>query len=602
MSGSSRESYGLSPALQLFPHKELRKYQTQFLRFVERHPRVMIHAPVGFGKTIMALISALPLVRDKNFQLYIFVRTKAQVFDVFLKQIFKIANSRKYGYLTAVPLILKADLCLKRDQIPVFYRGVCGRIRCPLLEQTQSIPAEDFPAIVEQIPITGHTNDTTPISAETFKEAFREFGCPYYVIQQSIPHANIVVTTHTYLRSKNLQELFAPLLNRGPFTSKIAIIDEAHNFTADVEAELTKYEVEKTKKIISLKTLDTLLSLIEGQRGRIERPRSLNPALLDAYLETERELSLAERLEVLKIQEFLSARGDVWISEEDRLVQLNPFPTHVFRFINQHFQRVILMSGTLTPLAAYQTLYGTEYPSLSIPSNFQFALNGLLYLKNFTSKFAERGPHTYKAMAQVIERLHEGNPFHTVVFAPSHDFKEKILAQIGVPDVYVETPGSHPYFITELQTKRHALVLGVLGGKLSEGIEVLHPESKRSLLTLICIAGMAFPRPNATTLLLQDLYRKRWGHRVAKHLGLLPVTQGIAQAIGRGIRSESDFAASLILDYRAARYRSLLPSMRVFRDLTSLYAAYDLFFVRMRKMFQLPLHELKSNHELPPNW
>ena len=52
----------LPPALQLFPHQELRNYQTKFLRFVEKNPKAMIHAPVGFGKTIMTLIHTLPLV------------------------------------------------------------------------------------------------------------------------------------------------------------------------------------------------------------------------------------------------------------------------------------------------------------------------------------------------------------------------------------------------------------------------------------------------------------------------------------------------------------------------------------------------------------
>ncbi|MHA1331312.1 MAG: DEAD/DEAH box helicase, partial [Candidatus Hodarchaeales archaeon] len=189
----------LPPSLQLFPHKELRQYQSTFLRTVEKNPKVIIHAPVGFGKTIMALISTLPLVKQNGYQLFIFVRTKAQVFRIFLDEIYKIANSQKYGYLTALPLILKADLCLKKDEIPQFYQGVCSAIRCPLLEQTKSIPVEDFSTIVEQVPITSHNEG---ISIETYKEAFGQFGCPYYVIRRCIPYANIIVTTHTYLKSR----------------------------------------------------------------------------------------------------------------------------------------------------------------------------------------------------------------------------------------------------------------------------------------------------------------------------------------------------------------------------------------------------------------
>ena len=112
----------LPPSLELFPHSELRSYQTQFLRFIEKNPRVLIQAPVGFGKTLMSLISTIPLVQKTDpekpqFQLWIFVRTKAQIFQVFLKEISKIANSKRYGYLTAVPLIIKSDLCLQMNNI-----------------------------------------------------------------------------------------------------------------------------------------------------------------------------------------------------------------------------------------------------------------------------------------------------------------------------------------------------------------------------------------------------------------------------------------------------------------------------------------------------
>ncbi len=574
----------LPPSLQLFPHPELRAYQTKFLRFVEKNPKVMIHAPVGFGKTIMALIHALPLVKAKNYQLFIFVRTKTQVFRVFLNEIYKIANSQKYGYLTAVPLILKADLCVKREEIPHFYRGVCGQIRCPFLEQTRSIPEEDFPAIVEQIPITAHDGS---ISIEAYKEAFRDFGCPYHVIKRCIPYANIVVTTHTYLRSKNLQEMFSQLITQSSFPNQMAIIDEGHNFTADVESEITVNDLNKAQAIIPLKTMDILLELILSHQGRVERPRNLSAASLDAYLDHEHKLSLVEKTHLLKVKDFLSSRGDIWVSEENKVLQLNPYPHQAFNFVNDHFNRILLMSGTFNPLSLYQALYGLDYATLRIPSDFQFSLNGILYQRHFTSKFTERNAKTYEAMATVIQRLHSSNPFHTIVFTTSHELKQKILAYISLKTIYIENPSTTPFFIDELKQKRHECIFGVLGGKLSEGIEILDSKTNRSLLSLIIIAGLPFPRPDATNNLLRSLYMQKWGWRMAKYLTMLPVTRGISQAIGRGIRSESDFAASLILDYRAVKMRTMLPRVRIFRNVQTLYNAYDLFFAKMNRLFGL---------------
>lgn len=573
----------LPPALQLFPHESLRAYQTKFLRFVEKNPKAMIHAPVGFGKTIMALIHALPLVRSKNYQLYIFVRTKTQVFRVFLEEIYKIANSRKYGYLTAVPLILKADLCIKKDEIPQFYYGICQQIRCPFLEQAKSVPEEDFPSVVEQIPITAHDGS---ITIEAFKDAFREFGCPYHIIKRCIPYANIIVTTHTYIRSKNLQEMFSQLISRSSFPNQIAIIDEGHNFTADIEAEITLHDLNRAQAIIPLKVIDGLQELILSHSGRVERPRNLSPAALDAFLDHEYKLTLVEKTTLLKVKDFLSSRGDIWVSEANKLIQLNPYPHQAFKFVNEYFNRVILMSGTLTPLTLYKALYDLDYANLRIPSDFQFSLNGILYQKNFTSKFTERNARTYESMATVIQRLHSSNPFHTIVFATSHELKQKILTHISAPKVFIENPGITPLFIDELKQKQHEMIFGVLGGKLSEGIEILS-EANRSLLSLIIIAGLPFPRPDATNQLLRSLYMQKWGWRMAKLISQLPVTRGISQAIGRGIRSESDFAASLIMDYRAIKMRSLLPPTRVYRNLQTLYNAYDIFFAKMKRLFDL---------------
>ena len=571
----------LPPNLQLFPHEELRAYQARFLRFIERNPRTIIHAPVGFGKTVMALISTLPLVKTQQYQLFIFVRTKAQIFHVFLSEISKIANTERYGYLTALPLILKSDLCIRHD-IPFFYQGICVRIRCPHLEKARSIPEEDFPAIVEQVPITAHEGD---IKNETFKDALQEFGCPYYIIKRCIPYANIVVTTHTYLRSKNLQSMLSILLQKSTYPNKICIIDEGHNFSAELEAELSLNDIYKARNVIPLKVFDRLQDLIQNRHGRIDRPQNLSSDAIDAFLDHQTKISPWEQTNLQTISGFLNSRGDIWISESEKLLQLNPYPRTTFKFVNNNFQNIVLMSGTFQPISSYKTLYGLNYPGMYIPSDFQYSLNGILYHRQFTTKFRERTPRTFQAMASVIQRLHQSNPFHTIVFAPSHDLKQKILVHMTISNVYVENAGENPYFIDELPQKTHEVIFGVLGGKLSEGIEILQPQTKRSLLTLIIIAGVPYTRPDATNRLIKTLYTKKWGRRMADHLTLLPVTRVMTQAIGRGIRSETDFAASLILDYRAASLRTMLPKSNVFRDLNICYQAYDTFFAKMNRFF-----------------
>ncbi len=571
----------LPPEIELFPHEELRAYQARFLRFVERHPRAIIHAPVGFGKTVMALISTLPLVKTRQYQLYIFVRTKAQIFHVFLNEIRKIANTNRYGYLTALPLILKSDLCIRND-IPFFYQGICGKLRCPHLEKARSIPEEDFPAIVEQVPITTHEGEN---KIENFKDTLQEFGCPYYIIKRCIPYANIIVTTHTYLRSKNLQSMLSTLLQKSTYPHKICIIDEGHNFSAEIESEISLNDIHKAKNVIPLKVFDNLQELIQNRHGRVDRPQNLTSDAIDAFLDHQTKLSLWEQNNLLTIKDFLNSRGEIWISEPEKLIQLNPFPQTTFKYVDNNFQNILLMSGTFQPVSSYKTLYGLNFPGLHIPSDFQFSLNGILYHRRFTTKFRERTSQTFQAMATVIQRMHKSNPFHTIVFTPSHELKQQILVHMTIPNVYVEQSGERPIFIDDLHRKTHEVIFGVLGGKLSEGIEILHPQTKRSLLTLIIIAGVPYTRPDATNQLIKYLYARKWGRKMADHLTLLPVTRVITQAIGRGIRSETDFAASLILDYRAATLRTMLPRQNIFRDLNQCYTTYDTFYAKMKRKF-----------------
>jgi Rad3-related DNA helicase len=190
-------------------------------------------------------------------------------------------------------------------------------------------------------------------------------------------------------------------------------------------------------------------------------------------------------------------------------------------------------------------------------------------------------------MASVIERLHQSNPFHTIVFATSHDLKQQIHALTSFPDTYIERPGQSLNFIDDIQEKNHECIFAVLGGRLSEGVEILHPQTKRSLLSLIIIAGIPFTKPDATNNLIKNLYTQRWGVKMANHLTRLPITRVMSQAIGRGIRSETDFAASLILDFRAVNLRSMLPPVRIFRDIQTMYNAYDIFFTKMKRVFNI---------------
>ncbi len=85
------------------------------------------------------------------------------------------------------------------------------------------------------------------------------------------------------------------MLSRSSFADKICIIDEAHNFSADFEAEISLNDIHKARSVIPLKVFDTLQELIQKRKGRVDRPKNLSSNAIDAFLDHQSKLSIWEK-------------------------------------------------------------------------------------------------------------------------------------------------------------------------------------------------------------------------------------------------------------------------------------------------------------------
>jgi len=67
-------------------------------------------------------------------------------------------------------------------------------------------------------------------------------------------------------------------------------------------------------------------------------------------------------------------------------------------------------------------------------------------------------------------------------------------------------------FMQQVMSMRSKLVLGVAGGKLSEGVEYTlpSPEGRRSIVGSVVIAGLPFPVPDFEFELRRKLYEERY--------------------------------------------------------------------------------------------
>jgi DNA excision repair protein ERCC-2 len=93
-----------------------------------------------------------------------------------------------------------------------------------------------------------------------------------------------------------------------------------------------------------------------------------------------------------------------------------------------------------------------------------------------------------------------------------------------------------------------SLIVGVLGGRLSEGLDFPGRQ-----LEAIIVVGMPFPKPTAHQRALFHYHEVRhgkgWDYAVRA-----PALRRLRQALGRLIRSETDRGFALILDERAAPF------------------------------------------------
>ncbi|MFQ5976754.1 MAG: helicase C-terminal domain-containing protein [Candidatus Heimdallarchaeota archaeon] len=580
-------------ALRLFPYEQLRPYQPEFLKAIARYRRVIAQAPTGAGKTIMALAALLPSAdADRGIQLIIFTRTKSQVFTAHFRELARLSHSRvaKGGrMIRVVPLIAKADLCVSPDRQRLGRRLYCSAQNCPPFKQAKVLDDRRFSELYRLF-----LQQATKLSPSRLVELLNPLGCPYQIIRRLCPTADVIVTTHAYLTGEGLRTQLRANLHRQTFVSKFALIDEVHNLSHRVTASLSRTTLEQARDISpELRVFQQLISVLSQQpEGEVRPPLDLQAAPLFIFCDQNSAVAHADHYTPLfKVADFLESEGDVWLSEGGELLKLDPFPAKTFAALDE-FAKVIVQSGTLYPVGSYCKYFEIDsrsrkgrghYVPFTMPAVKSNELNAILDHALYTSSYKRRTPRTPLLMAETIAKLHACNPGHTFIFAPSHAFKTAIANRLTTPYVEKRGPGHYPTWLDEVRELPHELILGVMGGRLSEGVEILDPTSGRSRISMVCIAGLSYMKPDLMSAVLEKLHVKRYGRMLAREFLLeMPMRRQVLQAIGRGIRSDRDFCAGIILDYRA-RFGSWVPNAHIYRFPDALIKGIMDFYRKFRR-------------------
>lgn len=239
------------------------------------------------------------------------------------------------------------------------------------------------------------------------------------------------------------------------------------------------------------------------------------------------------------------------------------------------------MSGTLAPLEEHASLVGLapertatrRFASPFDPGHLRIAAIEGVHRRY---EAVQRDPQVTVRQQEAARACLAAMPGRTGLFFPSHQMlrdylEEGFLHGVERPQ-HVERPDMDSAELGRLvdafrrDPRPGPLLLGVLGGRLTEGLDFPGKDMEHMLLF-----GIPYPRPSARSQALIHHYDAKSGNgwMVAVHN---PVGRTLRQAIGRLIRGPDDRGTAVVLDERAVRFHDHLPDLRMAPSVAALQA------------------------------
>ncbi len=245
-------------------------------------------------------------------------------------------------------------------------------------------------------------------------------------------------------------------------------------------------------------------------------------------------------------------------------------PSVPARLVFDRVHSAVLMSGTLRPPEMVRDLLGLEaertlvrvYPNPYPPENRLVCV-----AQGYTTRFQERGEALWNKVAATVADVAASAKGNLAVFAPSYNVLRDVriaLSHHGVAkELVVEEPGWSKAerdrvldTLTGARKRKGAILLGVLGGSFSEGVDF-----KDNLLSAVVVVGLPLAPPDLEVEATIGYFERKHPGRGRAYAYVYPAMNKVLQAMGRGIRGPTDKCAILLLDERYLRppYRQLLP-------------------------------------------
>ena len=587
-----------------WPFDRVRPGQAEFLADAKRAfaegRHLLAHAPTGIGKTAVALVASLGVALETG-RTVLFLTARQSQHRIAVETLKRL--EAKGARIPVVDVIAKQDMCLQPSR-PEFGRAF--HEFCELQVRTRACSfynRDDAVVVTAALQRALHVQELIRASASCHV-------CPHKVAMDAAELAKVVICDYNYVFSDILGWTLERL-GKG-LEDLILVVDEAHNLPDRIRAHLggdlsltdvyraikeaRDLEPEAAHQLHGVaKSLEKFLLGLPAERvakkeefiDAVERGLRHGLGRRLAYTDlvelvahaAEEGVRRGRPTHFAELEEFLRR----WRDQDEgilRLVTPGGEGTFVIRLMDPGvlsapiFARVgasLLMSGTLHPAEMYADLLGIPADRRWIRaygSPFPKENRLLLVHPVATTLYAKRSEEMHDLIAREVVAIAAALPGNVAAFFPSYELLQEAEARVRRARLAKKLLVEHPTWdkakrdgaLEALQLargERGAVLLGVQGGSLSEGVDY-----EGNLLQAVVVVGLPLSPPSLEVESLKDYYQKKFGFAKGyDYAYVFPAVNKVLQAAGRPIRSERDRAAIVLMEGRllAPRYARCLP-------------------------------------------